>query len=153
MRGSCVFNKKEKDEVIEIWTDGACVPNPGKGGWAWVRMMNDERVFDQGSTEETTNNRMELLAIIMAIQAHPQGPLKIWSDSQYCVQGANSWRHKWKRLSWLDKGKPRKNADLWMLLSDLLDARQDISLHWVRGHDGNQMNDLADLLANRAAGF
>lgn len=128
----------------QIWTDGSCYPNPGPGGWAW---HDGKGRFEHGGEVSGTNNSMELTAILRAMQAQPNGAsVVIFSDSQYCVNGLTIWKAGWKRKAWMKKGEPMPNRDLWMAL-DRQQARINASFEWVRGHNGDAGNELADRLA------
>ncbi|WP_018954181.1 ribonuclease HI [Thioalkalivibrio sulfidiphilus] len=136
---------------VEIFTDGACRGNPGPGGWgAVLRYKGRERTL-KGAEAETTNNRMELTAAIMALETLTRPcAVDLTTDSQYVKQGLTQWIHGWKRKGWRTAdGKPVKNQDLWMRL-DAAAARHDVAWHWVRGHTGHPENELADQLANEA---
>lgn len=154
---------------LTIATDGACLGNPGPGGWAYVvvdktRITNggEEAVLDaaygmnSGREEATTNNRMELLACIKALewlQASEAKRATLLTDSQYVQRGITEWIINWKKNRWIGSNKkPVKNRDLWEQL-DALNNRLSINWQWVRGHDGNQLNEFADKMANEAAGF
>lgn len=129
---------------MEIWTDGGCHPNPGAGGWGWVRCDGAEEF---GGEFDTTNNRMEMTAILKALVKLPDGAdVKVYSDSQYCVKGLTVWRNGWRKKNWMKQGAPMINRDLWMELETHL-SRTRASFHWVRGHNGNRMNERADALA------
>jgi len=135
---------------VEIWTDGACKGNPGPGGWgALLRYGQHEREL-YGGEWETTNNRMEIMAVIKALRAL-KAPCKvtIHTDSQYVRNAMTKWLPDWKRRGWRTAArKPVKNADLWQLLDELV-ARHEVSWKWVRGHAGDPGNEHADALANR----
>ncbi|GLY33919.1 hypothetical protein Kisp02_72840 [Kineosporia sp. NBRC 101731] len=136
------------DGALEVWTDGACSGNPGPGGWAWA--TKDGRQ-GSGGEPKTTNQRMEVSAALRAIQAL-EGPLVVVSDSTYVV---NCFRDEWWR-GWLARGwvnsqkKPVANRDLWEPLIEAFRDRGDISFRWVKGHSGDEMNDLVDQLAVEA---
>ncbi|WP_394807667.1 ribonuclease HI [Nitrosomonas sp.] len=137
-------------KVVEIYTDGACKGNPGVGGWgALLRYAGHEReIF--GGERLTTNNRMELLAAIRALESLKR-PCKVHlhTDSQYVQKGISQWLDSWKMRSWRTLGrKPVKNEDLWRLL-DSLAQQHEIEWCWVRGHSGHVDNERADQLANR----
>ena len=137
---------------IEIHTDGACLGNPGPGGWAaLLRYKAHERELSGGEAH-TTNNRMELRAVIEGLQAIKR-PCRItlYLDSQYVRQGITSWIHNWKRKGWKTAdNKPVKNADLWQQLDALVhNSPHQIHWEWVKGHAGNPGNEKADELANR----
>ena len=133
---------------IVIYTDGACSGNPGPGGWGAILMSGAHRKELKGGEPATTNNRMELLAAINALEALKKpSEVELWTDSQYVRNGISAWIHGWKRNGWktADK-KPVKNAELWQRL-DAARHRHDISLHWVKGHAGHPENERADELA------
>lgn len=136
--------------VVEIYTDGACKGNPGVGGWgAWLSCGDHEKELFGGEAN-TTNNRMELMAVIRALESIKRPlPLIIHTDSQYVHKGISEWLPNWKRQGWrtADK-KPVKNVDLWQRL-DALAREHQIEWRWVRGHSGDVGNERADLLANR----
>ncbi|ONH61721.1 ribonuclease HI [Frankia sp. CcI49] len=136
---------------VEIFTDGACSGNPGPGGWgAVLRYGAHEKTLYGGEAAETTNNRMELLAAIRALEALTRpSTVRLHTDSQYLRNGVSGWLPRWKRNGWLtaDK-KPVKNADLWQQL-DVLAGRHTIEWLWVKGHAGHPDNERADRLANR----
>ncbi|MCW0045092.1 ribonuclease HI [Brevundimonas sp. BT-123] len=138
------------DHVI-IHTDGACKGNPGPGGWGAVLQAGGGHEKELwGGEANTTNNRMELMAAIMALEALKR-PCKVelHTDSKYVMQGITEWMRGWKARGWLtaDK-KPVKNADLWQRL-DAARLRHDVKWRWVKGHAGHEMNERADQLANR----
>lgn len=138
------------DERIEIWTDGACKGNPGVGGWgALLRSGSHEKEL-WGGEPVTTNNRMELSAVIEALRALKRPlPVTLHVDSKYVMQGIQTWIAGWKRNGWLTSAKkPVKNEDLWRAL-DTEVARHDITWVWVKGHAGDPGNERADTLANR----
>jgi ribonuclease HI len=136
--------------VIDIYTDGACRGNPGPGGWGALLMMGEHERELHGGEPQTTNNRMELTAVIRALEALKR-PVKarIYTDSQYVRQGILEWMPNWKARGWktADK-KPVKNQDLWVAL-DALAKTHDLEWHWVKGHSGNPGNERVDALANR----
>src|SRR5690606_38383366 len=137
---------------VEIWTDGACKGNPGVGGWgALLRQGRHEKTLCGGEAA-TTNNRMELMAVIKALSALKR-PCRvvIHTDSQYVQKGMNEWLANWKRRGWrtADK-KPVKNVDLWQAL-DALAQQHELHWQWVKGHAGDPGNERADALANQGA--
>lgn len=137
------------DEVV-IYTDGACKGNPGPGGWgAWLKAGTHEKELFGGEAE-TTNNRMELLAVIKALEALKRPcAVTIWTDSSYVQQGMTSWLAGWKAKGWRTASKqPVKNVDLWQAL-DAAAARHQVEWRWVKGHAGHEGNEKADQLANR----
>jgi ribonuclease HI len=136
--------------VVEIYTDGACKGNPGAGGWGALLESGGKTRELFGGEAYTTNNRMELTAVIRALEAlRGACRVKLHTDSQYVQLGISEWIHQWKKRGWrtADK-KPVKNEDLWRRL-DELSREHDIEWRWVRGHDGNVGNERADELANR----
>ncbi len=138
--------------MLKIWTDGSCLGNPGPGGWAFVATDGQNTAERSGGERDTTNNRMELTAVIRALTAaHRHSEIELHTDSQYVKNGMQSWLKNWQKNNWrtADK-KPVKNQDLWMQLAELSDAIK-IHWHWVRGHNGNEMNERCDELARTAA--
>ena len=137
--------------MIELFTDGACRGNPGPGGWgALIRDHGKESTL-QGAEAMTTNNRMELMAVIEGLRGiESTKPVAVTTDSKYVQQGISSWIHNWKRRGWRTAAnKPVKNMDLWQLLDALVDGRA-LTWHWVKGHAGHRENEIADCLANNA---
>ena len=135
-------------KVVEIFTDGACSGNPGPGGWGAVLRYGDVEKEMNGGEPETTNNRMELMAAIMAIEAVKRPcEIHVHTDSEYLRNGITTWIHSWKARNWrtADK-KPVKNAELWQRLDAALKPHQ-VRWHWVRGHAGHDENERADQLA------
>ncbi len=136
-------------DVVEIYTDGACKGNPGVGGWgAWLKYNGIEKdIF--GGEVDTTNNRMELLAVIRALEAlKRESNVKLYTDSSYVQKGMTEWLAGWKAKNWRTASKkPVKNADLWQSL-DRLAQQHQIEWLWVKGHAGNVGNERADELAN-----
>ncbi len=133
---------------VNIYTDGACSGNPGPGGWGALLVYNGKEKELRGGERETTNNRMELMAAIMALK-HLKEPCRValHTDSQYVQLGMKEWLKGWKKRGWKTAdNKPVKNADLWQAL-DAEAARHEVHWHWVRGHDGHPENERADLLA------
>jgi len=138
--------------AVEIWTDGACKGNPGPGGWGVLLRAGQHEKTLHGSEACTTNNRMELVAVIEGLRALRRPCcVIIHTDSQYVMKGMTEWLSNWKQRSWLtaDK-KPVKNADLWQALEKEV-ARHQVSWRWVRGHAGDANNERADQLANLGA--
>jgi ribonuclease HI len=137
-------------EQIELFTDGACKGNPGPGGWgALLRFKGTEKEL-YGGEAATTNNRMELMAVIKGLQALSRPcAVAVTTDSVYVKNGITQWIHNWKRNGWRTAAKkPVKNEDLWRLLDETV-ARHEVSWHWVKGHAGHPENERADALANR----
>ena len=148
--GTETSSDAEAPQVVEMWTDGACKGNPGVGGWgAWMRFGEHERELFGGEAH-TTNNRMELLAVIRGLRALNR-PCRVilHVDSSYVMKGMTTWLAGWKRNGWRtgDK-KPVKNVELWQELEAEV-ARHDVEWRWVKGHSGDPGNERADQLANR----
>lgn len=138
------------DTLVLIHTDGACKGNPGPGGWGVVLQSNGREKTLCGGERETTNNRMELTAVIRALEALKRPvTIHLHTDSKYVLQGISTWIHGWKKNGWktADK-KPVKNVDLWKTLDTLTKGHQ-IEWHWVKGHAGDPNNERADALANQ----
>lgn len=138
------------DGIVEIYTDGACRGNPGPGGWGVLLRMGGHEKELFGGVPDTTNNRMELTAVIRALEALKR-PVhaRVHTDSQYVQKGISEWIHAWKKRDWRTADRqPVKNADLWQML-DRLAARHRVEWHWVRGHAGHAENERADALARR----
>ena len=133
---------------VKVYTDGACSGNPGKGGWAAIILEGNNQSSISGSENNTTNNRMELMAPIMAlkkIKAHSE--ITIYTDSKYVKDGITGWIKKWKLNNWVSASKkPVKNKDLWIKLDNLC-QKHKVIWKWVKAHAGNKMNDLVDKLA------
>jgi len=140
----------ERTPVV-IYTDGACSGNPGPGGWAAILTYGDRCKEISGGEPVTTNNRMELMAAIAALEALTRASrVEIHTDSSYLKDGITKWIHGWKRNGWKTAGKkPVKNAELWQRLDEARE-RHDIDWHWVRGHAGHAENERADELAREA---
>ena len=142
--------EKADAKVVDIYTDGACSGNPGPGGWGALLLYDGHEKELHGGEAQTTNNRMELMAAIMALESLKR-PVKarLHTDSQYLRGGITQWIHDWKRKGWrtADK-KPVKNVDLWQRLEAALE-RHDVQWLWVRGHAGHPENERADALARR----
>ncbi len=134
-----------------VYTDGACLGNPGPGGWAWAEAP--EGAYASGCAPRTTNQRMEIQAALEAVLAHPDGPLEIVSDSTYVVNCfRDGWWQGWVRRGWTSSAKkPVANRDLWEPLVEAVRRRGDVTFRWVKGHSGDKMNDLVDLLAVESA--
>ena len=144
--------------LIKIYTDGACVGNPGPGGWAAIILLENEKKELFGGEKHTTNNRMELTAAIKGLeycnaQEGKQLSLKeirIYTDSVYLKEGITSWINNWEKNNWKTADKKNvKNVDLWKKLKDLVKSKQ-IEWRWIKSHSGDTMNDLADKLAKEA---
>tara|TARA_Y100000590_G_C15553834_1_gene951988 strand:- start:470 stop:916 length:447 start_codon:yes stop_codon:yes gene_type:complete len=143
---------------IKIYTDGACIGNPGPGGWAAIIIMENEKRELFGGEKLTTNNRMEITAAIKALEycASQDGKqqsfkqIKVYTDSTYLKEGITNWINSWEKNNWKTADKKNvKNVDLWKKLKELTKNNQ-IEWHWVKGHSENPMNDLADNLAKKA---
>ena len=138
--------------MIKVYTDGSCLENPGKGGWAAIIINESGRIEIKGSKENTTNNQMELTAPIMALKKIPKGSkIQIFTDSKYVKSGITEWIHKWKKNGWktADK-KDVKNKDLWKEL-DKLSSTFYIEWIWVKAHSTDALNNEVDLLARSSA--
>ena len=138
--------------MIKIYTDGSCLNNPGNGGWAAIIKINNEVKKISGSVKDTTNNKMELMAPIKALQEiKGQQPIEIYTDSQYVRLGITDWIHKWIKNNWLTSNKkPVKNKELWLQLYELNKSHK-IKWIWVKAHAGNILNEEVDLLAKQSA--
>ena len=137
-------------EKTIIYTDGACKGNPGPGGWgAFLKYKENEKEL-YGGESSTTNNRMELMAAIMALEAlKKQSTVELHTDSKYVLQGITEWMTNWKKRGWKTAAKkPVKNEDLWRRLDSAIEPH-DINWIWVKGHSGDAGNDKADMLANK----
>jgi len=137
-----------KKDIVEIFTDGACSGNPGPGGWGALLRYNGTEKELSGGEPETTNNRMEMMAAIMALESLKRpSRVVLTTDSQYVKDGLTKWMAGWIKNGWktADK-KPVKNVDLWQRLKAAYDAHE-VELHWVRGHDGHEENERCDRLA------
>jgi ribonuclease HI len=138
--------------IVVVYTDGACHGNPGPGGWGAVLRFGEHEKQLYGGEKATTNNRMELMAAIMALEAITEAHLvRLWTDSQYVRNGITGWIAGWKRKGWkTTAGQPVKNEDLWRRL-DAAAGRYRVEWRWVKGHAGHEGNELADTLASRGA--
>lgn len=138
------------DDIVTIWTDGSCSPNPGPGGWgALLKYRGHEREL-HGSDPDTTNNQMELMAAIRALEALTRpSTVALHTDSTYVRNGIRSWIDKWQANGWQTSAKqPVKNAELWQRLAAATE-RHDVTWHWVKGHAGDPGNERADELATQ----
>lgn len=142
---------RSKTKQVEIYTDGACSGNPGPGGWGAILVYGKVEKEMAGAESSTTNNRMELMAAISALEALKSPcSVDVYTDSTYVQKGISEWLPGWKARSWktADK-KPVKNADLWQRLEEAAASHQ-VRWHWVRGHNGHAYNERADMLARKA---
>jgi ribonuclease HI len=137
-------------DVVRAYTDGACKGNPGPGGWGALLVWNGHERELFGGEPSTTNNRMELTAVIHALEAIKRGcSVDVFTDSEYVRNGITQWIANWKRRGWKTADrKPVKNVDLWQAL-EAAAARHEVRWHWVKGHAGHPENERADALANR----
>jgi len=137
------------NQRVTIYTDGACKGNPGPGGWGALLIYNGNERELKGGEKLTTNNRMELMAAIMALETLTRPcTVELFTDSQYVRQGITSWMHGWKARGWKTADrKPVKNEDLWRRLDEARN-RHDVSWHWVKGHADDPLNHRVDALAN-----
>ena len=136
--------------VVRIYTDGACDPNPGPGGWAALLRSGEHEKILTGSERDTTNNRMELTAALRALETLKRpSRVELYTDSEYLRRGITEWLPGWRRRAWRRKGGELKNVDLWQALDAALSSHQ-VSWHWVRGHAGHRENERVDRLAREA---
>lgn len=140
--------KISSNKLIEIYTDGACSGNPGPGGWGAIILYNNDSSTLSGGEKLTTNNRMEITAIIKSLEIiEENSEIKIYTDSKYVINGITNWIKAWKENDWISSNKKVvKNVDLWKNL-DLLVQKKIISWQWVKGHSGNKMNEKVDKIA------
>ena len=138
--------------MIKIYTDGSCLNNPGNGGWAAIININGKVKKISGSVKDTTNNKMELMAHIKALQEVKRNEqIEIYTDSQYVKLGITDWVHKWVKNNWqTSKKEPVKNKELWVQLHELNNSCS-VKWIWVKAHAGNSLNEEVDLLAKQAA--
>ena len=138
--------------MIKIYTDGSCLGNPGTGGWAAIIIKDGKKTHIKGSKKNTTNNQMELIAPIKALNKIPQGSkVQIFTDSKYVKSGITEWINNWKKNGWKTANKQKvKNKELWTEL-DLLTNEVEISWNWVRAHSTDKLNNEVDLIARKAA--
>lgn len=138
------------NDVVTIYTDGACKGNPGRGGWGVLMMCGGKKQELCGGEKDTTNNRMEMMAAIKALESLNR-PCKValYTDSTYLRKGVLEWMQNWKKNGWKTAArKPVKNVDLWQRLDDVIKGHE-IDWHWVKGHSGDPGNERADELANK----
>lgn len=139
------------NQWVEIWTDGACSGNPGPGGWGALLRFNGQEKEISGSADPTTNNQMEMMAAIRALESLKRPcKVRLTTDSTYVRQGITEWLPRWQRNGWKTAArKPVKNAELWQRLAKAAERHQ-VEWHWVKGHSGHAENDRADRLATAA---
>lgn len=144
------MNDVTTEPLVEIYTDGACKGNPGPGGWGALLVCKGRERELWGGASETTNNRMELTAVLEALRVLKRScRVQVITDSQYVMQGITQWMPNWKKRGWKTaNGQPVKNVDLWQQLDEAVQAHQ-VDWSWVRGHSGHPGNERADQLANR----
>ena len=144
------MSEKVVGDVVELYADGACKGNPGRGGWGVILRARGREKELYGGEPATTNNRMELQAVIEGLSAlKRRSRVKVYTDSQYVQKGISEWIHDWKRRGWRTAAKaPVKNADLWRVLDEVAGGHE-VEWHWVKGHAGHPENERADALANK----
>jgi ribonuclease HI len=142
--------KEISSDIVDIFSDGACKGNPGPGGWGAVLRIGDQEKEIFGGEPQTTNNRMEMTAVIEALSLlKPASKVRVYTDSQYVQKGISEWLPGWKARRWrTSANQPVKNVDLWQRM-DALAAKHDVEWLWVKGHAGHPENERADALANR----
>ena len=147
-----LYHKTKAKKMLKIWTDGSCLGNPGPGGWAFIATDGKNVAERSGGEKDTTNNRMELTAVIRALTAAKKhDELELHTDSQYVKNGMEKWVQQWKNNNWKNaERKPVKNKELWQQLDQLAQTKR-IKWVWVKGHAGNDMNERCDTLARTAA--
>ena len=138
--------------MIKIYTDGSCIDNPGKGGWAAIIFMNNKKIVIKGNKKNTTNNQMELMAAIEALKKISSGQeVQVYTDSKYVKLGITEWIEKWSQNNWKTSSKQKvKNLELWTKLNEI-SKKHKIKWFWVKGHAGDPINEEVDVLAKRAA--
>lgn len=142
-------NSEQSGQAVVLYTDGACRGNPGPGGWGVLMQYGSKRKELFGGEDQTTNNRMELMAAIAGLEALKRTcQVDLYTDSQYVRKGITEWIHGWKKNGWKTSAKKDvKNRDLWQRLDESI-ARHRVNWHWVKGHAGHPGNERADALAN-----
>ena len=137
---------------VELHTDGSALGNPGRGGWGYILKFNNHEKENSGGVKHATNNQMELMAVIKGLEAIKEPcEVKLHSDSKYVLDGLEKWMINWKKNGWKTANrKPVKNKDLWIEL-DLMRQKHKIEFIWVKGHNGDPLNERVDTLANSAA--
>lgn len=137
--------KNPQNKYIQIYTDGSCLGNPGPGGWAALLNYKGKHKMISGNCHDTTNNRMELSAVIEALKKLKERcHIELYTDSKYVMDGAEKWMHNWKAKGWMrTKSEAVKNVDLWQALDQAI-SQHDINWHWVKGHSGHPENEAVD---------
>jgi len=150
--GNKLSQQSKPKKHIDIFTDGSCLGNPGPGGWAALLSYQGKRKMISGSEKQTTNNRMELLAVINALKSLKQHcEIELYTDSKYVMDGSLTWMANWKKKNWMrSKSEPVKNVDLWQTLDKLI-QQHHINWHWVKGHSGHPENEMVDDEARKQA--
>ena len=140
--------------VVKIYTDGACLGNPGDGGWGYIIIKNDTIIENYGGEGNTTNNRMEMTAVIQGLfNCNNNDKIIIFTDSKYVINGITTWINNWKDNNWKTSNKKEvKNKDLWILIDTLLQTK-NVSFKYVKAHSGDYYNERADTLAKQGANF
>jgi len=138
-------------QIVEAFTDGACRGNPGPGGWGVLLRFNGHEKRLHGGEPQTTNNRMELMAAIQALETLTRPcEVRLTTDSVYVQKGISEWLTNWKKRGWKTASKkPVKNVDLWQRLDTAVQKHKQVDWHWVKGHSGHDENEIADQLANQ----
>lgn len=146
------MNNNDTNKIIHIYTDGSCLGNPGPGGWAALLSFKGKERMIQGKSKDTTNNRMELTAVIKALDTLKEScQIELFTDSKYVMDGAEKWMINWKKKNWMrSKNEPVKNVDLWQALDESM-LRHSINWHWVKGHSGHPQNEAVDSAAREQA--
>ena len=146
------MNLKHSKKQIEIFTDGSCLGNPGPGGWAALLRYKGKNKMISGQHQDTTNNRMELTAVIKALNGLKEScHIELFTDSKYVMDGAQQWMKNWKAKGWMrTKKDPVKNVELWQALDQALNQHQ-VNWHWVKGHSGHAENEMVDEEARKQA--
>ncbi len=149
---TALVNQNKSLKSIQIYTDGSCLGNPGPGGWAALMCYKGTRKMKSGHAKDTTNNRMEITAVIEALKLLKESCLiDLYTDSKYVMDGAQQWMPNWKAKGWMrTKKEPVKNVDLWQALDAEL-GRHQINWHWVKGHSGHPENEAVDQAAREQA--
>ena len=141
-----------KLKKFELFTDGACLGNPGAGGWAYILRDGDDEIISSGGEANTTNQRMEVMAVLQALGSiDDPAEIEIWADSQYVTKGLTEWMDGWILKNWKNAAKkPVANQDLWQPLAELREKHR-ITTHWVKGHAGHPENERCDTIASEEA--